>query len=149
MECMGCALANGSLVPVGGIIKETEHFILHQDVEVPIKGFLVIASKRHIKSVADMAKDEAVEFMELLYDARKALLSVEGIIECTFIQEERSGHFHFWLFPRYEWMDGLFKNSLTTVREIMKYAEENMNTAENIKDIEINSECMKENLVNT
>ena len=33
-ECIGCAIINKSLVPIGGIIKETESFILHHDPEV-------------------------------------------------------------------------------------------------------------------
>ena len=136
VECIGCALANKRLVPIGGIIKETENFILVQDIEVPIKGFLIISSKRHIKSVTQLSKSQAVEFFELCCDARIALSSFEDIVECSLIQEERSGHFHLWIFPRYEWMNGLFENSLPSIRQIMKYAEKNMKTEENIKEIE-------------
>jgi len=143
IDCIGCALANNILVPVGGIIKETENFILHQDPEVPIKGFLVIASKYHIKSIAELSKSQAVEFFELCYDARVALISFGDIIECTFIQEERSGHFHFWILPRYEWMNGLFENSLSSIRSLMKYAEENLKTEKNIEDIKMSVEHLK------
>ncbi|MCL2199378.1 MAG: HIT family hydrolase [Defluviitaleaceae bacterium] len=135
VDCIGCSLVCREIVPVGGIIKETKNFILHQDPEVPIKGFLVIASKQHIKSITDLFEAQAIEFFELLYHARTALLSFEDILECTFIQEERSGHFHFWLFPRYQWMNDLFENSLSSVRAIMKYAEANMKTKENIEGI--------------
>ena len=58
IDCIGCAIADKSLIPVGGHVKETDNFILHQDPEVPIKGFLIIASKRHIKSIAQLVKLE-------------------------------------------------------------------------------------------
>jgi len=143
VECIGCALANKNLVPVGGIIKETENFILHQDPEIPIKGFLIIASKKHIKSIIELSKSQALEFFELVYDARTALLSFDDIIECSLIQEEKSGHFHFWILPKYIWMNDLFDNSLSSIRPIMQYARENLKTAQNIKDIEIYIERLK------
>ena len=136
VECIGCALTNNSLVPIGGIIKETENFILHQDPEIPIKGFLIIASKQHIKSITQLSKTQALEFFGLCYDARIALSSFEDIIECALIQEERSGHFHFWILPKYKWMNDLFDNSLSSIRLIMKYAEKNLKSKENIEDIE-------------
>ena len=135
VDCIGCALANKNLIPIGGIIKETDNFILHQDPEIPIKGFLIIASKQHIKSITQLSKSQALEFFELCYDARMALLSFDDIIECNLIQEERSGHFHFWILPRYTWMNELFENSLSSIRPIMKYARENLKSKENIEDI--------------
>ena len=136
VDCIGCALVNKTLVPVGEIIKETENFILHQDPEIPIKGFLIIASKQHIKSITQLTKPQALEFFELCYDARNALLSFDEIIECVLLQEERSSHFHFWLLPKYKWMNDLFENSLTSIRVILKYAKENLKTTQNIKEIE-------------
>jgi len=142
-DCIGCALVNNSLIPIGGIIKETDNFILHQDPEIPIKGFLIIASKQHIKSIAQLSKAQALEFFELCYDARMALLSFGDITECCLIQEERSGHFHFWILPRYMWMNDLFENSLSSIRPIMKYAKENLKTEENIKNIKFCVERLK------
>jgi len=51
------------------------------------------------------------------------------------IQEERSNHFHVWLFPRYNWMNELFENSLTDIRKIMQYVKLNMKNEENIKEV--------------
>lgn len=135
VDCIGCALAAKTFLPIGGIIKETENFILHQDPEIPIKGFLIIASKQHLKSIAQLSKQQALEFFELCYDARKALLSFTDILECTLIQEERSEHLHFWLMPKYAWMNELFENSLSHIRPILKYAKENLKTEKNIKEI--------------
>jgi len=141
IDCIGCALVDKKIIPIGGIIKETENFILHHDPEVPIKGFMIIASKQHVKSITDFSKSQAIEFFELCYEARTALLTFEDIIECVLLQEERSGHFHFWIFPKYEWMNDLYENSLSSVRPIMKYAEKNMMNKENTDSIH---ECVEQ-----
>jgi diadenosine tetraphosphate (Ap4A) HIT family hydrolase len=79
--------------------------------------------------------EESQELFDLVYRARSALKIIEDIKEVSIIQEERSGHFHLWLFPRYEWMNGKFENSLSTVREILFYAKDKHKTEENIADI--------------
>ena len=124
-DCIGCAITSRELTPPGGIIKETPNFILHQDPEIPIKNFLIINTKRHIQSIAQLSLEENAELFELCYRARKALLSFDDIIDCMLIQEERSGHFHLWILPWYAWMDAGFDQSLTAVRAIMQYAREN------------------------
>jgi len=134
LNCIGCSIADGSYVPPGGIIRETENFMLHQDPEIPIKGFLIIPSKRCMKSISEMSESEATELVMLCRDARRALLSFEDIIRCDIIQEER-GHFHLWIFPVYKWMTDMFGDSLDHVRPIMRYAKENMKTEENIREI--------------
>jgi len=69
-ECIGCSIGNGEIVPPGGIIADTKNFVLHQDPEVPIGGFLIIASKKHIKSISELSLEESTELFELVYRAR-------------------------------------------------------------------------------
>lgn len=134
-RCVGCSIASGEITPPGGKIAETRNFVLHQDPEIPIKAFLIVAAKSHIKSLSELNSEEAKELFELVYRARIAQESIEDIKEISIIQEERSGHFHLWLLPRYEWMDEKFENSLASVREIMAYARQNLKTKRNIEDI--------------
>ena len=134
-QCIGCQIASGEVVTPGGMIAETKNFRLDQDPEIPIKGFLIIASKSHIKSISQLTCDESQELFDLVYRARIALTSIEDIKEVTIIQEERSGHLHLWLLPRYEWMNERFANSLSTVREMMTYCKNNLKSEENIEDI--------------
>ena len=42
-KCTGCSIAKGE---IGSIIYETKNFVINQDPEVPLKGFLVISSKK-------------------------------------------------------------------------------------------------------
>jgi len=134
-KCIGCSIGNGEVNPPGGLIAETKNFVLHQDPEVPIKGFLIIASKKHIQSIAQITPEEASELFDLIYRARLAMKATVGINEVSIIQEERSGHFHLWLLPRHEWMNDKFANSLSSIREMMNYAKENLKTKDNIDEI--------------
>lgn len=142
-KCMGCSIGNGEIVTPGGVIAETRNFILHQDPEVPIKGFLIIGSKKHIKSISELNQEESAELFDLVYKSRVAMKSIGNIDEVTIIQEERSGHFHLWLLPRYEWMIDKFGNSLSTIRDIMTYSKENLKTKDNIDEILLFADALK------
>lgn len=134
-KCLGCSIGNGEVIPPGGIIAETKNFLLHQDPEVPIKGFLIIASKKHIQSISQITPGESLELFDLVYRARLAMKNTADINEVTIIQEERSGHFHLWLLPKYEWMTDKFGNSLSSIREMMNYSKENLKMKDNINEI--------------
>ena len=56
----------------------TEHFDVHQDWEVPIPGFFIIAGIRKFRSVADMTKEEAEDFVFLLQKIRKGMWEALG-----------------------------------------------------------------------
>ena len=134
-DCIACEIGKCTIIPPGGIIMETENFFMQQDLEVPLKGFLIIASKKHIKSIAQLTLDEVTELTSLIHKSRLALNKISDINEVVIIQEERSNHFHVWLFPRYNWMNELFENSLTDIRKIMQYVKLNMKNEKNIKEV--------------
>jgi diadenosine tetraphosphate (Ap4A) HIT family hydrolase len=142
--CLGCSIAARVIEPPGGFIIETDGFILHQDPEIPIKAFLIIASKQHIQSVAQLKPHEAQELFDLVYKARLAMESI-GIYEVTLIQEERSQHFHLWLLPRYEWMNHQFRNSLAIIREMFATIKEQHRTTEILGEILSTVELIKQN----
>lgn len=141
-KCTGCSVVNGELVPIGGIIYETENFVLAQDAEVPISGFLIIQSKKHTNSIKNFNKEERTELSELIYKTRMALEELDICKEVTIVQEERSKHFHIWLFPLYDWMKEKFGKGIKYLRDINDYAIKNatdkdkedvLNTVEKIK----------------
>jgi len=98
-DCLGCAIAEGSLLPPGGLICQTEHFVVHQDPLIPLPGFLVIGARRHIRSMAEMDEPEYREFSALLRETGLAIHAVIGVEHLTIVQEEHSVHFHLWFFP--------------------------------------------------
>ena len=146
-ECIGCGIGTGDITPPGGLIVETKNFVLHQDPEVPIKGFLIIASKAHIKSISELSFEESRELFDLVYKARMALKSIIDIKEVTIIQEERSKHFHLWLLPRYNWMDEKATYSLSTIREITAFSKNICKTEQNIKEILETVELIKSEIL--
>jgi diadenosine tetraphosphate (Ap4A) HIT family hydrolase len=141
--CIGCAIASKTYEPPGGLILETDNFVLHQDPVIPIKGFLIVASKKHIQSITQLNSEEARELFDLVYRARTAMSLISDIEEVTIIQEERSSHLHVWLFPRYEWMNTRFDRSLTSVREITKVAGKELQTVDNNKEVLTTVELIK------
>jgi len=54
--------------------------------------------------------------------------------EVTIIREERSFHFHLWIFPTHDWMIKKFGKGITYIRDICSYARDNA-TIEDKKEI--------------
>ena len=120
IDCMGCAISNLTMSVPGGIIRKTDHFCVHQDPLIPLPGFLVIASLRHIHSISEMSEAEYDEFSALVRDTHFAIKEATEIEYLTIVQEESSIHFHLWFFP---WTRDVIKQyeqpTLTKIREIM------------------------------
>ena len=120
ITCMGCAINDGSMLVPGDIIQKTKYFCVHQDPLIPIKGFLVIASTRHIQSISEMEDVEYEDFSKLVRNVHRAIKDVTQVDRFTLVQEERSAHFHFWFFP---WTESVVERygqpSLSKIREIM------------------------------
>ena len=116
-----------------GFVYQTESFHAHQDQEIPILGFIVLASKRHIQSIEELTEVEAVEFVSIVRQIRRALREELSIEKVYLVEEELSKHFHLWLFPHHDWMnDPKFGKRIASLRPVMDYAKENMKTPENI-----------------
>jgi len=138
IKCIACALQQGKIKRFGEIVAETKYFVVDQDYEIPIPGFMILASKKHIKGIEDFSKEQRIEFIELLYKIRKAIKEVLGIDYVYIIQEEdsikKSSHFHVWLFPKYDWMKRIGEGVQFT-RQIMEYARKNMKTKDNLDNV--------------
>lgn len=109
-------------------ILDGKYFNTHQDWEVPIPGFFIIASKREVFSIEEFSDEEYTEFTKTVRRVRRGMKEVLGIKTVYFFQnEDASSGFHPWLFPRYAWMDK-FGKKIESVRPIMEYATKDMNT---------------------
>ena len=132
--CVGCGIISGDFYVPNGIIYENNGFVLHQDPEIPIETFFIITSKRHFRYLYEMTDLEYVDYTDILRKARMILKNINRSDEYTIITEERSNHFHTWLFPRLEWMEG-YSKSLSDIRNIMNYAKKNMLDKNNIQNV--------------
>ena len=133
-KCTGCSIVNGELVPIGGWIYETKNFVLAHDPEVMIEGFLIIQSKKHVNSLTSFSEDECIEFAKLLYQTRNALKDLNICNEVTLVQEDRSKHFHIWIFPYHDWVSEKFGKGIEYLRDINEYMTVNA-TEENKKKV--------------
>jgi len=66
VKCIGCALKQGIIKDFGEIVAESKNFDVSQDYEIPIKGFMILASRKHLKGIEDLSKKQRQEFIELL-----------------------------------------------------------------------------------
>lgn len=99
VECLSCALTSGEVEAEGGVIVESEYFHAHQDVAYPIKGLVILASKRHFKCFDEINKPEKVDYINLLSKIRKAQREILGIEHVYyFYNEDTTHHFHTWKF---------------------------------------------------
>lgn len=133
-DCMGCAIARGDIKIPGGVIYDGEFSVLGADPEIPIPGFLIISLKRHSNSFSELSKAERNEIGNIIYTAEKAMRELNIATEVTLVQEERSKHFHIWIFPNHSWMTEKFGKGITYLRDISSYAQKNANK-EDIKEI--------------
>lgn len=133
-ECMGCAIGRGEVLTPGGVIFEGKTVLLCADPEIPIPGFLIINVKRHVRSFSEFSREERIEIVDVIACAEKALRELNITNEVTLVQEERSNHFHLWIFPHYDWMTEKFGKGITHLREISDYATEH-NTPKNVDDV--------------
>ena len=135
VECLSCALTSGLVEPDGGVVYETEYFHAHQDVAYPIKGLIILASKRHIKCFDELTEEEQLDYIHVLSKIRKAQRKVLGIeYVYYFYNEDTTHHFHTWLVPRYEWVYE-FGRSVESVRPVLLYARNQMNDEENMREV--------------
>jgi diadenosine tetraphosphate (Ap4A) HIT family hydrolase len=127
--CLACAIVRGEQVPPGGAILETAFFHAHQDVAYPVPGFVILATKRHVRALDELTPEEAQEFITLVQRIRQAQRAVLGIEHVYyFYNEDTAHHFHAWLLPRYPWMDA-FGRSVESVRPALRYAQATLTTA--------------------
>ena len=122
------------LFPNENIIS-TKLFTIHQDWEVPIPGFFILAPLRKIRSIAEFTEEELSEFSTLLRKVRQGMQEVLQIDEVYLFQNEDTKHgFHLWIFPRYKWMNQ-FGRKIQSVRPIINHAKRNMTNDDVFKQV--------------
>lgn len=135
VECLSCALTSGLITPDGGVVIETDYFQAHQDVAYPIKGLVILASKRHISCLDELTDEEQADYITLLAKIRKAqrkILDIEYVY--YFYNEDTTHHFHTWMVPRYEWMYE-FGRSVESLRPVLLYSRNHLNNKANMQEV--------------
>ncbi len=147
-NCMGCEIINGDLKPFGGILFKNENFIITQDFELPIDGFIIITSIRHISKYTELTEIEQIDLTKIINKTLKILEDNNIAEEYNIILEEKDCHFHVWLMPRHKWMIEKFGKVLKNIKPIQDYSLANLRTKENINKIANTCELLKRELNN-
>ncbi len=148
IKCIGCELQKNKIETIGGLLYETKYFEVRQDYELPIPGFLIIASKRHIIGFANFTKNEQKDFIEIVCKIRKIMknkLKIKFVNlfmrEETIENKKSPSHFHMGLLPKYKWM-----NKIKSDYEIFKYSRDKMNNKKNLGEVKKMAEKLKKYL---
>ena len=145
--CLGCEITNGNLIPLGGILYKDKYFTITQDFELPIDGFIVISTIRHIEKFTDLTSDERIDLIGLINKTLTILRENKVAEEFNVILEEKQGyHFHIWLMPRHKWMIEKFGKVLKNIKQIQDYALDNLRTKEDLEKIAKTCEVLKKEL---
>lgn len=92
VDCLSCAITSGMVELDGGVIMETDYFHAHQDVAYPIKGLVIVASKRHIKCLDELTVEEQTDYIKLIAKIRQAQRDVLGIEYVYYFYNEDTTH---------------------------------------------------------
>jgi diadenosine tetraphosphate (Ap4A) HIT family hydrolase len=103
--CLTCRLIQQEITPPGGIIHQTSCLILHQCLDINIPGYLILSPIRHVTHYQDLAAAELTAIHTTLHQSARILQTLPGV-EKVYICSlgEETTHFHFHIFPRYQWM---------------------------------------------
>ena len=149
-ECMGCTKANnfGNEKVNPGEIARTKNFDISQDFELPINGFIVIGSVRHIESINQMTIEEKQELILLIDVVISELKKLNVCLQYDVVWEEKDGnHFHVWLMPRHKYLlEAIGTNIIKKVGDLFDYAKTNLRTEQNLNQIYETIEQLKTNL---
>ena len=131
-ECMGCDIANHKLIPPGGYVYEDDFINVSAYTEIPITGFKILSTNKHIKSLTEMSEIERINIMKILNKTISAIKKANIAKEVLLIQQEKSNHFHIWIVPIHNWMSK-FGKDVKNIKEIIDYSKQNFNYSEKKK----------------
>ncbi|MCI0573144.1 MAG: HIT family protein [Myxococcaceae bacterium] len=101
--CLGCAIAQGTVRPVGGVLVRASGLVLHGVASPsPLPGWLVLTSEEHVRGLWDLPEAAARELGPLASRAARALreaLRAEHVY--AFVLGDVLHHFHLHLVPRF------------------------------------------------
>lgn len=145
IACLGCAIKKGEAEASGGIIASSKFFRAEQDYEIPIPGFVILVSQRHLQSVDEFSAAEQQNFIKFLCRLRQGMRQALKVSVVYLIQEEdTSFHFHIWLFPRYPWMEEKFERRIQSVKPIIEYARKHLKTEKNLRKVDQATKKLKQ-----
>lgn len=101
--CLTCDILNKKTP--AEIIYQNEFVIASHCINTSIPGYLILSPKRHITTFGDLTHDEyktLISVTELLVKSLNEISEIKKVYLLSF--GEDTEHFHYHIFPRYDWM---------------------------------------------
>lgn len=139
--CKSCAIGNHAITNLpGGYLYEDELVNVTIDPEIPIKGFIVIGSRRHVATTTLMTREERIRIEDITNKVKLALESL-GQKNILLFEDGFVEHYRRWIIPSDDWMFqfGRGKN----LKQITMYARKNM-TLEQKREMLVFAEKVKD-----
>jgi diadenosine tetraphosphate (Ap4A) HIT family hydrolase len=144
--CPGCAYAKHEFELPCGLAYENDNFVLSQDWELPIDGFLIVSPKRHIEQLSELTDNERNEMFGIVNKTIKILRENNVCDRFEIIIEEKENrHLHVWIMPRHEWMIELVDSIIDNIGVILEYAKTNFRNKDVYEKINNTIKIVKEN----
>lgn len=101
--CISCDIVSGRIRPSGGIVLVEGPFVVYGFPEpCPVRGYVIVASKRHVRGLYDLSDAEATALGPLLsriQNAQKAALGADHAY--VYVIGDKVPHFHAHVVPRF------------------------------------------------
>lgn len=134
--CPACAYVRHEFKLPCGMLYENDNFILSQDWELPIEGFLIVSPKKHVERLSELTDDERNEMFDIVNKTIKILREIKVCDRFEIIFEEKEDrHLHVWIMPRHKWMTSLVDDIIDNIGVILEYAKTNFRSEEVYKRI--------------
>ena len=146
-NCPGCAYANHKFSLSCGTAYEDDYFIVSQDWELPIKGFMIISPKRHVNRMIELDQQEKTALFTLI-DKIIQILTTNQIASTYVVtfEERENIHFHVCVLPRTEWMKNISSHIADDFVKISNYAKQTFTSKQDYEEIKSVSEIVGQGL---
>ena len=144
-DCPACDYINGEFSLPCGIAYRDDICMVSQDWELPVKGMFIVSPIRCVSYLEQLTDDERNCIFGIVNRVAVFLRNSKVAKEFNILFSEKAReHFHIWILPRDGWLD-LGIDPTKDIRQLKKYALDNMRTEENLKAImEINEKLRDE-----
>ena len=102
-SCIGCDVVAGRVRPPGGVVWSDERFVAYGFTDPsPVRGYLILSSRRHVRGLYDLDAAEAAALGPLLIRLQRAQVAALGADHAyVFVLGDKVPHFHAHVVPRF------------------------------------------------
>lgn len=103
LNCLGCQLARGEVIPPGGVIWFDHFWHLAHDANNFIPGFLILSTISHLSHIYEIPEEDYVSAWMLIHKVRRIMADQISLKDFILFQSDyaTSRHFHLWMMPIY------------------------------------------------